>query len=88
MGETPADPPPLRGALIRMKLLRGHVECLTYRILYFTLQLQAQAITGIGGVNRDRAQHAGLTATKGPNPDIGGGKRESAPESSTWGRKT
>ena len=32
-----------------MELLRGHIKYLTYKILYFILQLQPQAITGIGG---------------------------------------
>ena len=39
------DPTPLRGALIRMKLLRSNV---LHTILYFILQLQSQTITGIG----------------------------------------
>jgi hypothetical protein len=57
-----ADPPPLCGVVLRMKLLMSPVKCRTCRIFYFILLLQPQAITGIG-VNSDRAQHTGHTAT-------------------------
>jgi len=59
---------PLCEALFRMKLLRSPIKCLTYRILYFIQNLfysgsHSHYWNWDWGVNSNRAQHVGLTAT-------------------------
>ena len=43
------DPPSAVRTFDHNETVEGHIKCLTYGILYFILQLQPRAITGIGG---------------------------------------
>ena len=76
-GETPADPPPLRGAFFRIRL-PVRIKCLTYKtFILFYLHLQPQAITGIGGVEESIATKHSMRVTQPlrflrPYTDIGG----------------
>jgi len=65
-GETPADPPPLRGAFPRMKLVEVTRPCqMSYmqNPLFNVFTLAATSHYRNWGVNSNRAQHVGLTAT-------------------------